>query len=47
MPPFSRPAACGIGWFVAVPTSLTLTVVWVVVPLMMATVLMWRGGRCC
>ncbi|MBE1590736.1 hypothetical protein H4W80_008994 [Nonomuraea angiospora] len=27
-------------------TSLTLTVVWVVVPLMMATVLMWRGGRC-
>ncbi|MGW6497318.1 response regulator transcription factor [Nonomuraea angiospora] len=40
--------ATGIGWFVALsvamPTSLTLTVVWVGAPLMMATVLMWRGG---
>ncbi|MEV0234283.1 sensor domain-containing protein [Nonomuraea sp. NPDC050786] len=38
----------GFGWFavlaVTVPVSLTLTVVWVGVPLMMATVLMWRGG---
>ncbi|MFG1702877.1 sensor histidine kinase [Nonomuraea sp. M3C6] len=40
--------AFGIGWFIvlsmAVPISLTLAVVWVGVPLMMATVLMWRGG---
>ncbi|MET7338135.1 sensor domain-containing protein [Nonomuraea sp. NPDC005650] len=38
----------GIGWFVllsvALPLSLTLTVVWVGVPLVMATVLVWRGG---
>ncbi|WP_223166914.1 sensor histidine kinase [Nonomuraea sp. SYSU D8015] len=38
----------GLGWFVvlsfAVPTSVTLTIVWVGVPLAMATVLMWRGG---
>ncbi|MGP4093823.1 sensor histidine kinase [Nonomuraea sp. KM90] len=38
----------GFGWFfvlgVAVPVSLTLSVIWVGVPLMMATVLMWRGG---
>ncbi|MEW9547531.1 sensor histidine kinase [Nonomuraea sp. NPDC050783] len=40
--------AIGFGWFVvlafAVPVSLTLAVVWVGVPLAMATVLMWRGG---
>ncbi|MEV0379101.1 sensor domain-containing protein [Nonomuraea sp. NPDC050643] len=40
--------AFGLGWFVvlsfAVPASLTLVAVWVGVPLMMATVLMWRGG---
>ncbi|SEG58398.1 Signal transduction histidine kinase [Nonomuraea solani] len=40
--------AFGLGWFVvlgfAVPVSLTLAVVWVGVPLTMATVLMWRGG---
>ncbi|MEV5553506.1 sensor domain-containing protein [Nonomuraea wenchangensis] len=38
----------GIGWFMvlsfAVPASLALAVVWVGVPLAMATVLMWRGG---
>ncbi|WP_433445180.1 sensor histidine kinase [Nonomuraea sp. CA-141351] len=38
----------GLGWFVvlsvALPAALTLTVVWVGVPLVMATVLMWRGG---
>ncbi|MFI7697686.1 sensor histidine kinase [Nonomuraea sp. NPDC049480] len=40
--------AFGFGWFIvlsfAVPISLTLTIVWVGVPLAMATVLMWRGG---
>ncbi|WP_240777647.1 sensor histidine kinase [Nonomuraea basaltis] len=40
--------AFGFGWFFvlsfAVPVSLTLTIVWVGVPLAMATVLMWRGG---
>jgi signal transduction histidine kinase len=40
--------ASGFGWFIvlsfAVPISLALTVVWVGVPLAMATVLMWRGG---
>ncbi|MCK2221723.1 sensor domain-containing protein [Actinomadura sp. ATCC 31491] len=40
--------AIGLGWFMvlsfAVPVSLTLAVVWVGVPLAMATVLMWRGG---
>ncbi|MER7361515.1 sensor histidine kinase [Nonomuraea wenchangensis] len=38
----------GVGWFMvlsfAVPASLALAVVWVGVPLAMATVLMWRGG---
>ncbi|GAA3660197.1 sensor histidine kinase [Nonomuraea antimicrobica] len=38
----------GLGWFlvlgVAIPAALTLSVVWVGLPLMMATVLMWRGG---
>ncbi|MGP3914590.1 sensor histidine kinase [Nonomuraea sp. 10N515B] len=40
--------AFGLGWFIvlslAVPTSLSLTVLWVGVPLAMATMLMWRGG---
>ncbi|KAB8198000.1 sensor histidine kinase [Nonomuraea phyllanthi] len=40
--------ALGFGWFVvlsvALPVSLTLTVVWVGVPLTMAAILMWRGG---
>ncbi|MFI7616805.1 sensor histidine kinase [Nonomuraea terrae] len=38
----------GLAWFVvlgvAVPASLSLSVVWVGVPLMMAAMLMWRGG---
>ncbi|MBF8189896.1 sensor domain-containing protein [Nonomuraea sp. K274] len=38
----------GLGWFlvlsVAVPTALTLAIVWVGVPLAMATILAWRGG---
>ncbi|MFC4114837.1 sensor histidine kinase [Nonomuraea zeae] len=40
--------AFGFGWFLvlsfAVPTSLALSVIWVGVPLAMATVLVWRGG---
>ncbi|SDJ60225.1 Signal transduction histidine kinase [Nonomuraea jiangxiensis] len=40
--------AFGFGWFVllafAVPVSLALAIIWVGVPLTMATVLMWRGG---
>ncbi|MEV5500056.1 sensor domain-containing protein [Nonomuraea fuscirosea] len=38
----------GLGWFtvlsITIPVSLTLSIVWVGVPLIMATVLMWRGG---